>query len=91
MVQWVNNLAFLCGGTFSIPGPAQWVKDLTLLQLWHRSQLQFVFCPWPRNSHMPWVQPEKKKERKKKRKKERERKKEILESQLCKILFEYVS
>ena len=23
-----------------IPGPVQWVKDLVLLQLWHRSQLQ---------------------------------------------------
>ena len=28
MVQWVNNLTCLCGGTGLIPGPAQWVKDL---------------------------------------------------------------
>ena len=27
---------------------AQWVKDLALLQLWHKSQLQLEFDPWPR-------------------------------------------
>ena len=31
-----------------IPGPAQWVKDPALLQLWHRSQKQLRFHPWPR-------------------------------------------
>ena len=25
----------------------QWVRDLTLPQLWHRSQLQLGFDPWP--------------------------------------------
>ena len=28
-------------------GPAQWVKDPTLLQLWHRLQLQLRSDPWP--------------------------------------------
>ena len=44
----------------------QRVKDLVLLQLWHRSQLQFRFNPWPENYHMPrvWL---------KKQKRERER------------------
>lgn len=31
-----------------------WVKDLTLPQLWHRSQLCLGFNPWPGNLHMPW-------------------------------------
>ena len=30
-----------------IPGPAQWVKDLTLLQLWLSSWLQLRSDPWP--------------------------------------------
>ena len=34
---------------------AQWIKDLALLQLW------LGFSPWPRNFHMPWVWPKKKK------------------------------
>ena len=37
------------------PGPAQWVKDLAWQQLWHRSQLQLTFKPWPQNFHMPNV------------------------------------
>ena len=28
MAQWINDLAFLCGGTGLIPGPLQWVKDM---------------------------------------------------------------
>ena len=39
VVQWVKDLACPYGGTGSIPGAAQWVKDLGLLQLWHRSHL----------------------------------------------------
>ena len=31
MVQWVNDLACLCGGAGSIPGPVRWVKNLALL------------------------------------------------------------
>jgi len=30
----------LCGGGGLIPGPVQWVKDLMLLQLWHRSKAE---------------------------------------------------
>ena len=33
----------------------QWVKNLVLLQLWHRSQLWLRFDPWSRNFHMLWV------------------------------------
>ena len=61
MAQWVNDPACLCGIAGSIPGPAQWVKDPTLLQLWYRSQLPLGFDPWPRNFHMLQVQLQKKK------------------------------
>ena len=36
VVQWVYNLACLCGIASLIPGLAQWVKDPALPQLWHR-------------------------------------------------------
>ena len=36
----------------SIPVLAQWVKDLALMQLWCRLQLQLPFDPWPQNFHM---------------------------------------
>lgn len=49
MVQWDNNLACLCGGAGLIPSLAQWVKDMALPQLWHRSQLWIRFDPWLRN------------------------------------------
>ena len=52
MAQWVNDPAYLCGGTSSITSPVKWVKDLVLLYLWHRLQLQFRFDSWPRNFHM---------------------------------------
>ena len=39
---------------------AQWVKDLELLQLWHRLWLWLGFSPCPRNFHRPRVQPKKK-------------------------------
>ena len=42
----------LCGGTGSIPGLVHWVKDLMLLQLWHRSQLQLRFDPGSSNFHV---------------------------------------
>ena len=38
------------------PLVVQWVKDLALLRLWHRSQLAWVL-----NFHMPQVQQKKKK------------------------------
>ena len=47
-VQWVKDLACLCGSTGLIPSLAQWVKDLALQQLWRRLQLQLRFDPWPR-------------------------------------------
>lgn len=31
VVQWIKDLANLCGGTGSIPGPVQWIKHLALL------------------------------------------------------------
>lgn len=42
---------------------AQWVKELALLQLCHRLQLQLRFNPWTGNFHMPWMQPKKKKKK----------------------------
>ena len=43
LVQWINDPACLCEGTTLIPGPAQWVKDPVLRQLWFRSQFQLRF------------------------------------------------
>ena len=40
------------------------VKDLALLRLWHRLQLQLRFDLWPRDVHMQWVQPKKPKNQK---------------------------
>ena len=53
MVLWVHDLAYLCGLPGSIPGSVQWVKDLILLQLKCRSQVQLGFDPWVGNFHMP--------------------------------------
>ena len=33
------------------------LKDLLLLQLWHRSELRLGFSPWPGNLHMPRLRP----------------------------------
>ena len=51
MVQWDTDLACLCGGTSSIPGPVQWLKDLTLPELYHRLQLWLGFSPGLGNFH----------------------------------------
>ena len=40
-----------------VPAALHEVKELALLQLWHRLQLQLRFDPWPRNFHMPRVWP----------------------------------
>ena len=37
----------------------QWVKDLSLSLQWHGLLLGDGFDPWPRNFHMPQVQPKK--------------------------------
>ena len=50
MAQWVNDPACLGGGSSLLPDPTQWVKDLALLQLWHRLHLQLKFDPWPGTS-----------------------------------------
>ena len=68
MVQWVNDLVRLCGVAGLIPSPAQWVKDLALLQLGGRLQPQLGFDLWPRNFHMLWVWPKKGKKQKQKQK-----------------------
>ena len=39
-----------CWDTGSIPGPAEWVKDQVLLQLWLKSRLQIASDPLPGNS-----------------------------------------
>ena len=53
--------------TFIVPTAAQWAKDLSLLQLWCRSQLWLWlrFDPWFGNFHMPWVWSGKQKNKKK--------------------------
>ena len=61
VVLWVNDPTHLHGVAGSIPSPAQWVMDLALLQLWHRSQTGRGFSPWPGNYHVLWVQPKKEK------------------------------
>ena len=43
---------------------AQRVKDLEVLQLGHRSQLQFRVSPWTTNFYMPQVQLKKEKNKK---------------------------
>ena len=64
----VKNLTAVARITEEVEGltpcPPQWVKDLALPLLWHGSQLQLRFSPWPRNFHMPQVQPGRKNERK---------------------------
>ena len=44
---------------------APWVKGLVLPQLWYRLQLQLGFSLWPRNFHMPLVQPWRRRRKKK--------------------------
>ena len=49
---WCNRIAgvsAVLGCRFN-PGPAQWVKDPVLSQLWHRLKLWLEHDPWPGNS-----------------------------------------
>ena len=53
---WGSRLRIWCylsGSVGSISYLMQWIKDLTLLQLWCRSQPWLGFKPWPKNFHMP--------------------------------------
>lgn len=52
----------LCGGTGLIPGLVQWARELALLQLRHRSQLQPGFSPWHRTLHRPLGGPKEKRQ-----------------------------
>ena len=65
VAQWINDPACLCGGTSSIPDPAQWVKD-PVFAVAVSCHGQLVFHPWLRKFHMLWVWTKNKKERKKK-------------------------
>ena len=60
MVQLVKNLtaAAWAAAEAWVPYPA-WCSGLN--DLWHRSQLQLRFSPWPGNFHILWVWPLKKK------------------------------
>lgn len=53
-VQQVKNPALFLS-------PVGWVKDPLSSQLWHRSQLQFVFHPSPGELHIQQMWPKKKK------------------------------
>ena len=73
-------------GTGSIPGPVQWVKKVSATAAGRRLQLWLGFSPWPRNIHILWVQPFKKKE-KKGRKEEKKRKGRETSPQECNMCF----
>ena len=61
MVHQVKDPVWSAAGL--IPGLVQWVKDLTLPQLWHKLQLQLRFYPWSGNFQMPGVGLKKKKKK----------------------------
>ena len=54
-----SNISCLKNNLGGGPLVAQWVKDLALSLLWLWSLLWHEFDPWPRNFHIPWVQPKK--------------------------------
>ena len=64
MEGWVKNLsaATRVAAEVQVPSLARCcgLKNLVLLQLWHRSKLRLGLNPWPGNFHVPWVGHEKK-------------------------------
>ena len=61
MVQWVKNPPVLTqvapeAQVQSLAGHSG-LKDPVLQQLWQRLQLWLGFSTWPREFHMPWLQP----------------------------------
>ena len=50
--------------TLGVVVVAQRVKDLALLHLWYRLQLQLEFSSWSENFHMPQVWPKQEKKKK---------------------------
>ena len=71
MAQWVKTLTAVVwvAAEVQVQSLLLWhsgLKDPALPQLWLRlrSQLWLELNPWPRNFHMPWVQPKKKKKKK---------------------------
>ena len=64
-----------CWEAGSIPGLAQWVRDLELPELWGSLELALDLIPGPGTPNAKG-QPEKKKRKKKKKRKEEKKKKE---------------
>jgi len=50
--QWVKDPVCLCEDICSIPGLAQWAKDLVLLWLWPRPSCSSNLVPGMGNFHM---------------------------------------
>ena len=65
LAQWVKNPAEVW---VWFPTRHRGLKDPALVWLQNRSQLWLVFSPWPRNFHMLWVRPLKKKQQRKTKK-----------------------
>ena len=64
MAQWIKNLTVVAQVTAQVqvlsPALCSELRDLGLLQVQHRSQLQLGLNLWPENFHMVWMWPFKK-------------------------------